>query len=909
MVFSLSWVLLLAPLSAQVVINPSSRIVTASAQSYNVAVTTESAWTVTDNREWISYSPDSGTGNGTVSVSVLQNPAQTSRTGTVTIGGQTHTVTQLGATPFVSIDPSSKAAGPEAQSYDIAVQSNTTWSVSDNREWISFSPPSGEGNGTVTVTLEANASEAQRSGTVSIGGQNHGVTQDGVVLFVTISPLQKSATAAAQNYEISVSSNTSWSVGEELEWASADPLEGSGNGTVTITLLENTTLDGRSGTITIGTESHSLTQAGAAPYVQIDPLEKDVETAETTYDITVTSNTNWTVTESLEWVSAAPTEGNGNATVTVTVSENSSLDSRGGQIDIGGQLHLVTQAGVMPLVEIDPLAITVDPQLQTYDITVTSNTDWTVVENTAWFSASPVEGTGNGTVTVTVAENTTIVERTGTITIGSNVHSLTQQGVPVYTTIDPQTNQVDHTEHRYSISVLSNTTWEVFKDESWLLATPPSGSGNGIVTVIVPVNPTTEDRNAILTIGDQVHNLTQTGAPEPPTIWDEYERDDDGWFQSSWYGWLLDVELAPIFAHVFHGWQFFVGLEDDLYIWDYSMACWFWTSLDTYPWLFKYGENSGWYFYYVGGVAEERWFYRHSDRGFVRSVDINEPIKRAPTYSLISKGTFTMGSPVGEAGRSSSEIQHAVTLTRDFYMQQTEVTNAQMVDVMNFARALNWVSFSPAAVTNTQGNVQVLLDLASPDSQISLVDGSLVVDPGKNDHPCPEVSWYGAMAYCLYLSLQEGLTAAIDLSDWSTNLDANGYRLPSEAEWEYACRAGTTTAYNLGPTTADLALGAWYNTLFGESQPVALLQPNDWDLYDMHGNLFEWTIDGLRNYGAAATDPVGPLMGPDRAIRGGSFYTAASGCRSASRFASPVATTFDFIGFRPVRTIPPEQGE
>jgi formylglycine-generating enzyme required for sulfatase activity len=183
-------------------------------------------------------------------------------------------------------------------------------------------------------------------------------------------------------------------------------------------------------------------------------------------------------------------------------------------------------------------------------------------------------------------------------------------------------------------------------------------------------------------------------------------------------------------------------------------------------------------------------------------------------------------------------------------------------------------------------------------------------------HPAKSVTWYGAVAYCDWLSLQQGLPRAYSHSTWECNggspYTAAGYRLPTEAEWEYACRAGSTTAFANGAITSidcapldpNLDLMGWYcgNANDG-AHPVAQKLPNAWGLYDMHGNEWEWCNDWFGTYGGTVTDPVGPGAGDFRVIRGGNWDWHAQNCRSASRYGSYPYNENNFpFGFRPVRS-------
>ncbi|GHU16055.1 hypothetical protein FACS1894163_04710 [Spirochaetia bacterium] len=185
--------------------------------------------------------------------------------------------------------------------------------------------------------------------------------------------------------------------------------------------------------------------------------------------------------------------------------------------------------------------------------------------------------------------------------------------------------------------------------------------------------------------------------------------------------------------------------------------------------------------------------------------------------------------------------------------------------------------------------------------------------------PVENVSWFDAVEYCNKRSQREGLTPAYTISGtnvtWNRNAQAGqrsaGYRLPTEAEWEYACRAGTTTPFNTGNniTTSQANYDGNYpynNNAKGEyrekTTDVGSFGPNAWDLYDMHGNVWEWCWDWYGNYASGSqTNPAGRPRSGTRVLRGGGWHGYAEYLRSADRFY-PSPTFRDYgIGFRVVR--------
>jgi formylglycine-generating enzyme required for sulfatase activity len=282
----------------------------------------------------------------------------------------------------------------------------------------------------------------------------------------------------------------------------------------------------------------------------------------------------------------------------------------------------------------------------------------------------------------------------------------------------------------------------------------------------------------------------------------------------------------------------------------------------------------------------------------------------------VAPGTFMMGSPTTEPGRWDDETQHQVTLTHGIYVQTTEVTNQQYMELAQWAYDHGYVTTDGTWLyDNLDGSTLGLKTLGAWNEEMTFSGGVFsCINP---THPVKYVGWYGAVAYCDWLSLQQGLPRAYSHSTWQCNggnpYTATGYRLPTEAEWEYACRAGTQTPFNTG---SCLAAGteANFEGLFPyagcqggppaySTVPVGSYPANAFGLYDMHGNEWEWCNDWYGAYGGTVTDPVGPGAGSYRVFRGGYWgCQSALWCRSANRKYDYAKFWASFIGFRPVRS-------
>jgi formylglycine-generating enzyme required for sulfatase activity len=222
----------------------------------------------------------------------------------------------------------------------------------------------------------------------------------------------------------------------------------------------------------------------------------------------------------------------------------------------------------------------------------------------------------------------------------------------------------------------------------------------------------------------------------------------------------------------------------------------------------------------------------------------------------IAPGAFIMGSPEHEPGRDSDETQHEVTLTKGYSIQATPVTQAQWKAVMG----------------------------SNPSCFLT----------GGLDCPVEGVSWNECQEFIKRANEPGGYT----------------YRLPTEAEWEYACRAGACASFSSGEISElfcclDPCLDAagWYcGNSDRKTHPVAEKSPNAWGLFDMHGNVCEWCQEWYGAYAAMpCIDPAGAAFGPGRVVRGGSWFSSSQNCRSASRFFRPPNSKNDFVGFRLVR--------
>ncbi len=273
--------------------------------------------------------------------------------GGVQLGAQAIAQVSVSDPPTTSINPPTKSIDHQGQTYPINITSTGAWTAAESLPWLAISPTSGAGNATLTVTVDANAVSNPRLGTIDISGITHTLTQAGTPT-LDIDPETREISAAATVYTIAITSNTDWVVTESLPWLSVSPSSGNGDAILSVTVEANPDLASRSGDIAIGTATHQLTQLGVPAFLDISPPSRTVNRSAQSYPIEISSNAPWAVTEALDWVTVSPASGAGDGTVTVTLTENVAPDARQGTLQIGGENHLITQAGTAEAVTLTP---------------------------------------------------------------------------------------------------------------------------------------------------------------------------------------------------------------------------------------------------------------------------------------------------------------------------------------------------------------------------------------------------------------------------------------------------------------------------------------------------------------------------------------------------------------------------
>ncbi len=299
----------------------------------------------------------------------------------------------------------------------------------------------------------------------------------------------------------------------------------------------------------------------------------------------------------------------------------------------------------------------------------------------------------------------------------------------------------------------------------------------------------------------------------------------------------------------------------------------------------------------------EQFQARVEDRVGNRQTQVLDAPYLEADFIRVPSGEFIMGQS------GVAEPEHSVTLTHDFLLGRCEVTNAQYLEALQWALGQGLVSTSSSSV---QAYGQELLNLDGT-CEISYSGGQFSVDAGREQHPVIEVSWYGAACYCDWRSALAGLPPFYGDGtnvNWDQTPEhdpylAQGYRLPTEAEWEYAAQWDDERSYpwgNESPSCERLN----YNNCVGWTTPVGSYPPTGCGFYDLAGNAVEWCGDWYDNYSSTTqSDPYGITEGSHRVFRGSTWIDIAVSVRCACRRYDIPSSTYNGLGFRLVRTAIP----
>ncbi len=508
-------------------VSPSFQEVGFEAGTCILTVSSNTHWTASTNVPWLTFAPVAGELDGTITVSFAENPFALSRQGVINfmtsdgIAEASVIIEQVAAPAFLSVIPEFIEVISETGITEVDILSNANWEITFVDAWLEATPLAGFGDKTLIITYESNQYTVTRSGKIileTLGGTvttSITIIQSGAEPTLVVIPSEQQVGHQQGSIGFSVSSNTGWTVATNANWLEIDPFEGYLDQGFTVFYDENLLATPRSATITIRTTDDILEfevvlyQSGAPPTISVSPSFQEVGFEAGTCILTVSSNTHWTASTNVPWLTFAPVAGELDGTITVSFAENPFALSRQGVINfmtsdgIAEASVIIEQVAAPAFLSVIPSEHFVDPEAGTIYFSITSNALWEISNSETWLHVIPESGIGNATITLNYDANSSTV-RQGLIYV--NVSGLPSevvtinQGTPFILILEPDSLTVGPSSGMAYLSVISNTNWTAESNVPWLQVSPVNGSDNDTITLIFNANITDSVRIAEISV-------------------------------------------------------------------------------------------------------------------------------------------------------------------------------------------------------------------------------------------------------------------------------------------------------------------------------------------------------------------------------------------------------------------------
>ena len=412
----------------------------------------------------------------------------------------------------------------ESQSVTVSFTSNVPWMASVSADWIFISPSSGQaGSNTVSIKVMENVTDQPRTATVTItdiDGKStltFEINQEAVDRTLTVNPESMTFTAQGGEDKLTVSSNTEWTVGKDVDWITLDSDKGNGDSMIKVIATENQSLTLRTGSITVTStdgkikRTVSVQQDGADVVFSIDRLDVSVNAAGEDFTVNVTHNIGYKIDSQPEWVKLTNKATSGNTdTFTFKAEANTLIAAREGVIVFCNDNNecvpvTIKQSGASASLSVSPTNMDFTAKTESKTFTVTSNSDWTATSDASWVKLNASSGNGNAQVTVTTEENTTITQRSATITIktadgkATATVKVTQSAANVIFSVDRNEFNVAAAGESFSVKVTHNIGYKINSMPDWVKQTNKTTNGNvDTYTFAAEANTSTEAREGVI---------------------------------------------------------------------------------------------------------------------------------------------------------------------------------------------------------------------------------------------------------------------------------------------------------------------------------------------------------------------------------------------------------------------------
>ncbi|MBP3517171.1 MAG: hypothetical protein J6K31_01945 [Parabacteroides sp.] len=420
-------------------------------------------------------------------------------------------------------------AGDQENTYSVKINSNTGWYASSNQSWCEVSPNTGTTNNTINILLKANTTTSARQAivTVTAGNKEQKITinQKGCNENLSVSSNYFSISPENKSYNFIIYTNLSWEASSDQSWCVLSSSSGNGENTLSFTVSENTTNQERKAIVKVKsgslTQEITIVQQSKSATLSVSTNTFSVNADRNTYNFSITSNIDWTITSDQSWCTPSIAAGSNNQTVSFVVSENTSTQERTAMISIkAGTLfqHItVTQTGTNQTLAVSKNSFLFGFETGHGEFTISSNTNWNISSDQSWCNVATTSGSNNKTISFSITENTSTQRRTAIITVETSSSSIqivvTQEGkteVLPNLSVSPESISVTANEQTSSFSIASNTNWTISSNQTWCTPSVTSGSGDKTVTCSISANTSSQSRTATMTVtaGDLSKTVT-----------------------------------------------------------------------------------------------------------------------------------------------------------------------------------------------------------------------------------------------------------------------------------------------------------------------------------------------------------------------------------------------------------------
>ena len=508
-------------------ITPTTRNFEVSGGGGAIVTSGSGTWTAAVSDSWISLSSTSGSAGYPVAYAIGANTNIEERVGYVYVSGYTHTVWQAGIGAEVNKTYKEFEHKGGSDTITVLAQNKILWQARPNCDWISVKPVSGMGENFITYTVAPFNEVTTREGTITVAGNTITIFQYGRRIELDSYSLNVDWYTHVIPIKVNALAISSWSVTPNASWISiVDAGSGKGGDTVTIAVSENPSYKSRKGTVTIGTETFTITQDGRTDLVFTINPEKStasVEGATGLIAVNATPDLPWSASCNVNWVTILEgfKSGSGTGNIVYTASPNPTLNSRTGKVTVApdsasgmpSRTHTVTQPAATSSISKSSYEFKASGENCTVNVSVSDIVEWTISESLDWITiGGSTSRVGPGSVVISASANESVYPRSGTVTIAKKTFKVSQKGRGVEIEYETKLFGTDGGLESISVHPDGNVSWTaIASDPTWITIYQGStGQGDGeVLYIISPYTGNGESRTGWITIGDKKVYITQ----------------------------------------------------------------------------------------------------------------------------------------------------------------------------------------------------------------------------------------------------------------------------------------------------------------------------------------------------------------------------------------------------------------